>query len=204
MNVKRSKELTIDCHPLTASRFHDLERLFGPHGAQGGCWCMWWRQTAREFEANKGESNRAALKAIVEAGEEPGLIGYLNGEPIGWCALAPRQAYSRLARSRTLKPVDDQPVWSITCFYVARVHRRQGVSVALLQAAIDFVGSSGGRILEGYPIIPNRERYPDAFAYPGLVSTFEAAGFHEAARPSSTRAIMRFDIDPSVLNRPEG
>jgi len=183
------------CHPLTAPRFAELERLFGSHGAQGGCWCMWWRQTARQFEANKGEGNRLAFKALVDAGEEPGLLAYLDGEPIGWCAVAPRAAYPRLGRSRLLKPIDDRAVWSVTCFYVARRHRRCGVTVALLRAAVDFVRSRGGWVLEGYPIVPAKDRTPDAFAYTGLLSAFEAAEFREVARPSPTRAIVRYEIN---------
>ncbi len=201
MCAARRTEPLITCHPLTAERFADLERLFGPHGAQGGCWCMWWRQTTRELGENKGERNRAAFKAIVGAGEEPGLLAYLGGEPISWCAVAPRAAYPRLARSRTLKPVDDQPVWSITCFYVARAHRRRGVTVALLSAAVDFVRERGGRILEGYPIVPAKERYPDAFAYTGLLSAFESVGFREVARPSPTRAIVRHEIEPRARDK---
>jgi len=159
---------------------------------------MWWRQTGREFEANKGERNRVAFKAIVDSGEEPGLLAYSRSDPIGWCAVAPREATPRLARSRILKPIDDQPVWSITCFYVARPRRRQGVSVALLKAAIEFVARHSGRMLEGYPIVPGKDRYPDGFAFPGLLSAFETAGFHEVARPSATRAILRFELDPSA------
>ena len=156
---------------------------------------MWWRQTTRQFEANKGEGNRLAFKALVDAGEEPGLLAYVDGEPIGWCAVAPRASYSRLGRSRTLRAIDDRPVWSVTCFYVARPHRRRGVTGILIRAAIDFVRARGGRILEGYPIVPAKERAPDAFAYTGLISAFEAAGFREVARPSPTRAIVRYEID---------
>lgn len=204
MSDKDRDGLHYDCYPLTASRFADVERLFGSHGAQGGCWCMWWRQTSCEFEANKGERNRVAFKAIVESGEEPGLLAYSGNDPIGWCAVAPREAMPRLARSRILKPIDDRSVWSITCFYVARKRRRQGVSVSLLKAAIEFVGRHGGRILEGYPIVPSEDRYPDAFAFPGLISAFETAGFHEVARPSVTRAVMRFEIDAQMPDQARG
>lgn len=161
---------------------------------------MSWRQTARAFEANKGERNRAAFKAIVDAGEEPGLLAYIDGEPIGWCAVAPRASYPRLARSRILKPIDDRPVWSVTCFYVARPHRRRGGTVALLVAAVDFVRAQGGRVLEGYPIVPAKERSPDAFGYAGLLSAFEAAGFREVARSSPTRAIVRHEIGSRVCH----
>ena len=97
-------------HPLTPDRWSDFEGLFGRHGAAGGCWCMWWRQTAREFDARKGESNRRAMKRIVTSGRTPGILAYHEGETVGWCSVAPREEFPRLERSRILKPLDDEPV----------------------------------------------------------------------------------------------
>lgn len=186
----------VRCVPLTHDRWPDLERLFGPHGAQAGCWCMWWRQTASEFAAGKGEANRKALRALAASGNPPGLLAYVGDVPVGWCAVAPRESYVRLARSRTLKPVDAQPVWSVTCFFVARPYRRQGITARLLDAVIAFVEERGGRIVEAYPIAPASQEYPSAYAYTGLLSTFLAAGFEVVARPSASRAIVRRAIEP--------
>src|SRR5690349_24774307 len=83
----------LSTQPLTEERWADLERLFGRHGACGGCWCMWWVVPRGQFNAQKGEANKAALRARVEAGEVPGLIGYLDGHPVAWCAVAPRSCY---------------------------------------------------------------------------------------------------------------
>ncbi|MGH7723944.1 MAG: GNAT family N-acetyltransferase [Candidatus Eiseniibacteriota bacterium] len=177
--------------PLTAERWPDLEKLFGPRGAYGGCWCMFFRQTRAEYSAGCGEPNRRAFRRIVKEGSEPGLLAYAGSEPVGWCALAPREEYSTLARARTLKPVDDEPVWSIVCFYVARGFRGRGISVALLEAAAGYVKKRGGRVLEGYPNDPKSGPWPDAYAYHGTVSAFRKAGFTEVKRVSPTRAIMR-------------
>jgi GNAT superfamily N-acetyltransferase len=188
----------VTVHPLTPERWPDLEALFGPKGAYGGCWCMFFRRPRAEYSqgcADSGAGNKRAFKKIVKAGEEPGLIAYFSGEPAGWCALAPREVYGGLARSRTLQPIDDQPVWSVTCFYVARAHRKQGVTVALLEAAAKFVRRHKGKILEGYPSEP-QTRWPDAFAYHGTVSAFTKAGFTEVKRVSKTRAIMRRVLTP--------
>src|SRR5690242_855406 len=114
-------------HPLTPDRWPDLERLFGPRGACAGCWCMWWRVPRRDWNAGKGEGNRAALEAYVRAGNVPGLLAYDGDVPVGWVALEPRAAYPRLAASRNLAPVDEEAVWSITCFFVARSHRGRGL-----------------------------------------------------------------------------
>ncbi len=157
---------------------------------------MWWRRTAKEFSACKGSENRIAFRAIVESGEEPGILAYAKGEPIGWCALAPRERYPRLGRSRTLRPIDDRTVWSITCFYVARAYRRRGVTRALINVARDFVRTHGGETIEAYPVAPDNKGYPAAFAYTRLLSAFLAAGFVEVARPSPRRAIVRRYLEP--------
>src|SRR5829696_1648212 len=103
-------------HPLTPDRWDDLEALFGPRGACAGCWCMWWRLTGPQYKEGKGDSNKEAFERIVKAGETPGLLGYAGGKPVGWCAIAPRDAYERLQteRIRILKKVDVKPVWSVT------------------------------------------------------------------------------------------
>lgn len=176
---------------LTADRWDDFEKLFGQRGAVGGCWCMWWRLTHSEFERQKGEGNRQAMKAIVSSGEVPGILAYADEEPIGWCSIAPRLAFPVLARSPVLKSVDDQPVWSVVCFYITRRYRKQGVSLALLTAALDYARSQGASIVEGYPIEPKKDRAPDIYAFTGMVTTFRQAGFVQVARRSEHRPIMR-------------
>ena len=181
-------------HPLTSERWMDLEKLFGKHGACGGCWCMWWRLKRSQFMQQRGEMNRTALKKIVDSGEIPGILAYSNDEPIGWCSVAPREAYSALERSRVLKRVDDEPVWSVVCFFVAKNFRGKGVTNGLLRAATEYVRKQGGKILEGYPVEPKKGRMPDAFAYTGVVSAFRKVGFVEVLRRSENRPIMRFII----------
>ena len=184
-------------HPLTPDRWVDLEQLFGPRGACGGCWCMWWRQTQAEYERNKGEPNRRAMKRIVDSGRVPGILAYDRGRPVGWCSVGPRESYPRLERSRILKKIDDRPVWSVVCFYVARSHRRRGLAIELLRAAVRYAAEHGGRIVEGYPVEPRKESAPDVFLYHGLASQFRQVGFREAARRSQTRPIMRYRIQES-------
>jgi GNAT superfamily N-acetyltransferase len=184
--------LDLSIQLATAERWSDIERLFGPKGACGGCWCMTWRLGRGEFERGKGDGNRAAFQAIVASGAVPGVIAYDGGEPVGWCAVAPRAGYPALARSRVLAPVDDAPVWSITCLFVVKRLRRKGVSAALLRAAAELAFSRGGEIVEGYPVDPGAGRsQPDVFVWTGLASAFLTAGFTEVARRSPTRPIMR-------------
>ena len=182
-------------HPLTPERWDDFERLFGPRGACAGCWCMYWKLPRREFEAGQGEPNRLAQRAIIAAGGTPGLLACVDGVPAGWIAVEPRQSYPGLARSRVLKPVDETPVWSVTCFFVARKYRRQGLTVELLKAAIAYVAEQGGKVVEGYPTEPRPgQATSPVFVYTGVASAFRQAGFIEVARRSETRPIMRFYI----------
>jgi GNAT superfamily N-acetyltransferase len=180
--------------PVTPELWKDFTRLFGKKGACGGCWCMFWRQTRAEFEKSKGDKNRRAMKRLIDSGHVPGLLAFVDDEPAGWCSVAPRETFSALERSRILKPVDDRPVWSVNCFFIAREYRRQGLTVALLQEAIDHAAGNGGTIVEGYPVDPKKKNYVDTFAYTGLMSAFEKAGFREVARNSATRPIMRYYI----------
>ncbi len=186
----------IVCRPLTPERWADLERLFGPRGACAGCWCMWFRRTRAEFKKGKGAANRRALKRLVDAGAPTGLLAYVGGEPAGWCAVAPREDFTRLERSRVLKPVDERPAWAVPCFFVAARFRRLGVSAALLEAAAKHAARSGATLLEGYPVEPRQRRMPDVFAYHGVASAFRAAGFNEVARRSATRPLMRRELRP--------
>lgn len=180
-------------HPASSDRWDDVEKLFGPRGACGGCWCMAWRLKRSEFEAGKGASNRKALKTIVERDEQPGVIAYDGAEPVGWCAVAPRSCYVTLERSRVLAPVDDKPVWSISCLFVKKSHRRAGVSVGLLKAAVKLAREKGAIAVEGYPVVPKSGAMPDTFAWTGLLRSFERAGFMEVLRRSEARPIMRIE-----------
>jgi len=189
MPRKTPNMLTI--RAATPSRWSAIEALFGERGACGGCWCMAWRLRHKDWLAGKGARNKRAFKKIVTAGERPGVLGYLGDVPIAWCAVAPRKAYSFLERSRILQPLDEEPVWSISCLFVLKSHRRRGVSVAMLRAAVEFARKRGAAMVEGYPVEPTMERTPDAFVWTGLPSAFRKAGFREVGRRSPSRPIMR-------------
>lgn len=176
--------------PLTPARWPDFVKLFGLHGACAGCWCLWWVLPRQQWLAQRGRGNRQAMRALVWKRRQPGLLAYVDGEPVGWCAVSPREYYERLKKSRVLRPVDDRPVWSVTCFFVARAHRRRGITVALLKAAARFARKNGARILEGYPSEPAKTQ-PDAFVFTGLAGAFRKAGFQEVARRSPARPIFR-------------
>jgi GNAT superfamily N-acetyltransferase len=152
---------------------------------------MAWRLPPKEWRAGKGEGNRRALKKLVRAGDAPGVLAYGGRSPIGWCAVAPRRVYSYLGRSRVLQPVDHQDVWSVSCLFVLKPYRRQGLSSRLLEAAVAFAAKRGARIVEGYPSQPYGSKAPDVFLWTGTPSSFLKAGFSEVTRRSAGRPIMR-------------
>jgi len=181
----------ITFRPVTPSRWKDLETLFGKHGACAGCWCMWWRLPRSEFNAKRGAGTKRALKKLVVDGKVPGMLAYVDGVPAAWCSIAPRRQFTALANSRVMAPVDDAPVWSVVCFFVARRFRRMGLTSKLLAAATEYAHKRGAHIVEGYPNDARGKVSPDPWVFTGLVSAFEQAGFTEVARRSPTRPIMR-------------
>ncbi len=186
-----------EVHPLTAELWKDLETLFGAKGACGGCWCMFLRLKRSEYERLKGEGNRRAMKKLVDSGRTPGLLGYLEGKPVAWCSIEPRELISSLSRSRILAPVDEEPVWSIVCLFLSKSHRGRGLSKRMIEAAVQYAGERGARVVEAYPVDPKKTPMPAVFAYPGLASAYLAAGFREVARRSETRPIMRRSVASS-------
>jgi len=185
----------MEFHPLTSDRWPDFEELFGARGACGGCWCMLWRIKRSEFEKEKGDGNKHAMKALVRSGSIPGILAYDGKKPVAWCSVSPREEFSALARSRIMSPVDSQPVWSVVCFFVEKNYRNKGLTVQLLKAVIQYVKEKNGRIVEGYPIEPKKKPWPPVFASTGLFAAFKNAGFKECIRRSETRPIMRYYIE---------
>lgn len=155
---------------------------------------MLWRMRAKEFEAEKGQGTKAGMKALVEAGSIPGIIIYQGKQPAGWCSVGPRVDFIRLETSRVLAPVDERPVWSLTCLVVDKKHRRQGLSSYLVQSALEFAKAHGATCLEAYPIIPKGDKVPDVFAWNGFYSTFAALGFKVAAKRSDSHPVVRFEL----------
>lgn len=151
---------------------------------------MFPRNTGRESDP-AGEPNRRAFRKLVKDGPPPGLLAYEGATPVGWVAIAPRSEYRRFERSRVLQPVDDRPVWSVPCFFVARTHRGRGLTVALLRAACEWARDRGATMVEGYPVDTHGAVQPAAFVFHGLVPTFTAAWFREVLRRSDRRPIMR-------------
>lgn len=147
----------IDFQPLTSDRWDDLVRLFEGHGNPGYCWCTLWRLSSARYRGLESAHRREVLRDLVQGGTPTGIIGYLDGEPIGWCSVAPRETYPRLERSTSIARLEGRAVWSIVCFYLDRRFRRQDRTVELLRAAVAYATAQGAKIVEGYPVKPERD-----------------------------------------------
>jgi len=178
-------------HPLTLKNWKDIEKLFGENSNCRSCWCMWWRQSSSEWQKRRGSDRKEALRTIVHQRKAPGILAYSDGQPIGWCSISPREEFHRLERSRTLKRIDNKPVWSVVCFFVAKPFRGKGVSTKLLEAAVKYAGEHGAKIIEGYPSRSSM-RLHDTAVYTGLASMFLKVGFIDCGSISKTRTIMRY------------
>jgi GNAT superfamily N-acetyltransferase len=180
---------------LTGKTWPALEQLFGPNGADGGCWCMFFRLPGAEWRAGCYEPNRTALSKLARSGEPVGLLAMEAKDAVGWVAVAPRPVYRRLERSRVAKLVDPDEdlsdVWSVTCFFVHRTARRSGVGRLLLDDAVRFAADRGARVVEGYPVDTEGERRESSVLYHGTLSLFLAAGFRLVERRGVRRALVR-------------
>ncbi len=134
--------------PVTEARWADLVELFDRPVVRT-CFCMFYRKTGTD--TGVGAENRRAMKALVDDGHVPGLIGYEDGVPVAWVSLGPREDYPKLRRSPVMKPVDDRPVWSIVCFFVDRSVRGTGLAQRMLRAAVDHARAHGARLRRGLP-----------------------------------------------------
>ena len=184
----------LEIYPLDITRWKDFETLLGEKGGCGGCWCMSWRLKKSDFESNKGIENKNAMKSLVDKNLVIGVLAYFDGIPIGWCAVAPRNVYVRLEKSRVLKRIDNEPVWSITCLYIEKTYRRRGVSTELVKGAINYCKINGAKIIEAYPVVPYSNKVPDPFIWTGTPSAFEKAGFIVAEKRSKWKPMMRYYI----------
>jgi GNAT superfamily N-acetyltransferase len=183
-------KLTI--RPLTPELWPALVDLFGKHGASGGCWCMYWR-IGSAYRERPGEKNKMAFRKVVRRGPPPGLLAFDGEVAVGWCQMTPRDALPHLDRSWLLKRVDDLPVWSLSCFYVRRGYRKQGVTSQLIAAALKAAKRAKAHSLEAYPVDADEPK-GSSNSYTGTASTFARAGFRTVARRAPHRPIMRHDL----------
>ena len=193
--------------PVTTATADDLERFSGSHGTFRWCSCMRWRLRSTPFRDSGKEGRVAALAERVRAGEPVGVLAYADtaegsqsqeGEPVGWCSIAPRESYAAIGASRVIPHPPGTGVWSVTCFFVASKARHQGLCEGLLDAACSYAADAGALTVEAYPSADGK-----AYRYMGTRELYLAAGFRDVDAPGGTRPVMRRDLLARLLPRLE-
>ena len=189
----RSLPAGVKIRSLTPDDWPAVERLFGPKGACGGCWCMWWRLPShgRAWREAVGEPNRRALRTLIHGGEVHSVLAVRGREAVAWCNFGPRESFAFLVKSRALARPVSPGLWSVVCFYLPPAWRRRGLGRALLEAATERAFALGAAEVEGFPVVPHGPgaTIPAAFAWTGLPAQFEAAGFKRLRRAAGARPI---------------
>jgi len=171
--------------PVTKSTWKDFEALFESKGAPSYCWCMPFREM--EDRAKSGNAERKkGMKAYVNKRKPVGLVGYLKGEPVAWCSVAPRDTFLKTLTDK-YDPEKSEGVWSITCFFIRRDMRGEGLTPSMLEAAIKYARKRGAKIVEGYPVASTSPSY----RFMGFLPLFRKAGFKAAGKAGSRRHVMR-------------
>jgi GNAT superfamily N-acetyltransferase len=186
--------MDVDVRELTEELWPALEDLFATTGPVGRCWCMYWR-IGSEYRHRPPDANKQSFHKVVSDGPPPGLLALDEERAVGWCQLTPRDALPALDRTKRLARVDDEPVWSISCFYIRKGYRRQGVTSALITAAIETARRAGAVAVEAYPL--DAELTPST-SNTGYASTFARRGFTTVARHVPSRPIMRYELNRAV------
>lgn len=179
--------------PATTAPWADLATVFTTPGEAGICFCQFYKVTQLEWDTFEPAQCSAQLRAQTEIEPGPGLVAYLDDEPVGWCGVesklkTPRLFESPVAAASTQSP-DDANAWAVRCFIVREESRHRGVGQALLGAAIDHARANGAHTLEGYPIDTTVE-FDHETLFRGTIGMFESAGFALVARPVEGRALM--------------
>ena len=176
----------VEVHPATPDRFGDVAAVLAPNVPDApACWCLSYRVPNAEFRDLTPAERPARLRRYAEDGIPPGVVGYVDGEPAGWCSVSPRSSHHRLTHSRTIPAVDETDAWSIVCIVIRPAFRRQGLATHLLEGAIAFARDRGAPMLEAYPIESGAGRVSSAFAYVGTTRLFESVGFERIVQTSS-------------------
>ncbi|MBO1901100.1 GNAT family N-acetyltransferase [Leucobacter weissii] len=180
----------------SATAFADVAALVGPKKPTSNvCFCLSYRIGSKENTALRGSARADRVRELCAQDPPPGVIAYLEDEPVGWAAVHPRSGTS-FARSRLIPHVDELDVWSLWCFRVRPGFRKQGIMHDLIAGAVAHARASGAPAVEGYPVDNRGERVNQTMAYVGTRSLFEECGFSKAADTGSV-----LDGFPRVLMR---
>lgn len=180
-----------DIRPVTPETFADLARLFEARGGPDWCWCMAWRDKPRAVTAAKGAEGKRlrkeAMAARVAGGTHVGLLAYDGDTPVGWVSTGPLASFARLGGPGG---VDPETTWAISCFFMVRGYRGQGVMRELAAAAVETARNAGARHFQVTAVASDSPSY----RFMGFVPLYESLGFEPVGMVGSRRQVMRLAL----------
>lgn len=202
MPSKTTSQAMLSLQPVKPANWPEIETLFGPNGAAGGCWCQWWRveKGGKSWEACKGATNRSALKAQIESGLVHAILALRGRTPVGWCCIGPREDFPRLRKSRMARNHEATGAWAVTCLFVNRAERGKGVGKRLVEAATALAFKRGASEVQAYPTpLKDSARSVDVFAWMGVPAMFPKKNGWRRIDDGEGRPVLR--LQPSPLSR---
>lgn len=191
--------MAFETHPLTPSRFDDFVDVVNPNRRANHCWCLSHRIPAAAVDELGGGSREAAMRALCARKTRPGVVGYADGVPVGWCSISPRSAIPRLEASRLIRRIDELDVWSVICVVIRSGYRKQGHTIRLLEGAVAYARTRGAPAVEAYPVDSQGDRIDLTMAFVGTRAMFEKVGFAvvgstDAVASGRPRLVMRREL----------
>jgi GNAT superfamily N-acetyltransferase len=184
-----------------ATRFADVATMLGPRRDPDAtvCWCLSHRVDSRTNRTLTGRERGEYVRRLCRRRVPPGVLAYVDDEVAGWAGVAPR-ADLPVSRSTVIKAVDNLPVWSIFCVRVRPGFRGRGISLHLVEGAVELARSHGAPAVEAVPVDNRGEKVDLTMAFVGTRGLFERAGFTKVADTASVsagfpRVVMRLPLD---------
>jgi GNAT superfamily N-acetyltransferase len=178
---------------LSPATWPDFAALVERHnGVWGGCWCLAFHPEGKE----PGGHRREAKERRVCAGTAHAALVYDGDTCVGWCQFGPPEELPRIKHLRIYSEgAGEPPAWRITCFFVDKAYRGQGVSALALASAIDEIARFGGGLVESYPEDVAGRTVSASFLYNSRLSMFEAQGFERVRRIGRNHWVVARQVD---------
>ena len=183
--------------PLDAATWDAFAELVERNnGVFGGCWCMGYHPDDSRTDAAQ---NRAGKQSRVHEGRaHAALVFDGRGFAQGWCQYgSPEELPGIKHRREYSKEAPPRPDWRITCFYVDKRHRGQGVARAALEGALDQIAEAGGGLVEAIPEVTAGREAPGRFLFSATVELFEEYGFSRVRQVGKHAWIVSKQVSPA-------
>ena len=184
--------------PLRRDTWDAYEQLIERHnGVWGGCWCLYFHPKSPE-RGQSVEGNRALKQRLVYEGQAHAAVVFDGDRAVGWCQYGTPEELPTITHRKEVEAGRvEHPDYRLTCFFVDRDYRRDGVAAVALRGALDLIAEAGGGVVEAYPYDNQGEKVSASFLYNGTRRLFEQAGFEYERPKGKNHCVMRTKIAPT-------